>query len=108
MLKVTHTPTMQARIIEASGDVTKMDPTLEALMFSIYAVAIMSMDDSECQTSFGSSKEGLTAKYHFGCQQALLNAGLLRSNKRDSLVAYYLYLVRLTIPTAMQNSLNNV
>ncbi|KAH8204415.1 hypothetical protein TruAng_001466 [Truncatella angustata] len=36
ILKVTHSPTLQARIIDALGDITAIDSALEALMFSIY------------------------------------------------------------------------
>ncbi|KAF3932235.1 hypothetical protein ABW20_dc0110701 [Dactylellina cionopaga] len=40
LLKVTHMPTLQKLIIDAAGDVKNIKPTLEALIFSIYCVAI--------------------------------------------------------------------
>ena len=95
LLKVTHTPSLQGRIIEAASNVTSISPTLEALMFSIYCMSIQSLIVEDCQTIFGSSKEDLLMRYQFGCQQALLNCGFLRSSDRDCLTALYLYLVGL-------------
>ena len=93
LLKVTHTPTLQGRIIEAAGSVKTIEPTLEALMFSIYCTSIVSLREEECQNMFGSSKDDLLTRYHFGCQQALLKSGFLRTSDRDCLTALYLYLV---------------
>lgn len=93
LLKVTHTPSLQGRIIEAASDLSNIDPTLEALMFSIYCMAILSLTMQECQSMFGSSKADLLARYQLGCQQALLNCGFLRSSDRNCLTALYLYLV---------------
>jgi hypothetical protein len=93
LLKVTHTPSLQGRIIEAAGNPSLVHPYLEALMFSIYCMSILSLAGDDCQAMFGSSKERLLADYQFACQQALWNCGLLRSNDRDCLTALYLYLV---------------
>ena len=96
LLKVTHRPTLQARIIDAAGDVAQMSPTLEVLMFSIYSVSITSLPEEECQTLFGSPRDDLLTNYQSACQQALLNCGVLRSDDRDCLTALYLYLVSLS------------
>ncbi|RLL93538.1 hypothetical protein CFD26_100310 [Aspergillus turcosus] len=93
LLKVTHTPTLQARIIDAAADVAKITPTLEALMFSIYCVAILSLAEDECRTMFGAPRDDLLKGYHFACQQALLNCEVLRTSDRDCLTALYLYLI---------------
>lgn len=95
LLKVTHTPSLQGCIIEAASNVTNISPTLEALMFSIYCMAVLSLVVDDCQAIFGSSKEDLLTRFQFGCQQALLNCGFLRSSDRDCLTALYLYLVSL-------------
>lgn len=95
LLKVTHTPSLQARIIEAASDAKNIHRNLEALMFSIYCMSILSLIGKECQTMFGAPKEDLLMRYQFGCQQALFNCGFLRSSDRDCLTALYLYLVNL-------------
>ena len=93
LLKVTHAPSLQGRIVEAAGNVSSIGSNLEALMFSIYCMSVLSLSVNDCQAMFGSSKVDLSTKYQFGCQQALLNCGFLRRSDRDCLTALYLYLV---------------
>ncbi|KAJ4022987.1 hypothetical protein NW752_003443 [Fusarium irregulare] len=93
LLKVTHTPTLQASIVEAASNLKDISPTLEALMFSIYCMAVLSLSCEECESIFKTSKNELTTRYHFGCQQALLNCNFLRTGSRDCLTALFLYLV---------------
>lgn len=93
LLKVTHTPTFQTRIINAAGDLRNVSPTLEALMFSIYCAAILSLAEEECRNLFGSVRDELLRRYQLGCQQALLRCGVLRTSDRECLTALYLYLV---------------
>ena len=95
LLKVTHTATLQARIIDAASDLSNISSALEALMFSIYCVSVLSLVEDQCQTLLGSSKKDLLTSYQFGCQQALMNCGVLRTGDRDCLTALYLYLVSL-------------
>jgi hypothetical protein len=96
LLKVTHTPSLQGRVIEAASNVINISPPLEALMFSIYCMATLSLAIDDCQTIFHSPQEDLLTRFQFGCQQALLNCGFLRSGDRDCLTALYLYLVSLS------------
>lgn len=93
LLKVTHTPTLQPRIIEAANNIGLVDPILEALMFGIYSMATLSLASEECEVKFGMTREHLLTKYQFGCQQALLNCNFLRTTERDCLTALYFYLV---------------
>lgn len=93
LLKVTHTPSLQGRIIDAAGNVAGIDPVFEALIFGIYCTAVLSLSAYDCQTLFGSPKQDLLAKFQFGCQQALWNCGFLRTSDRDALTALYLCLV---------------
>ena len=95
LLKLVHAPTLQTRIIDAVGNMTSIDRTLEALMFSIYCVTVVSLDDDDCGTLFSSPRAELLASYRPACQQALANATVLRSNERECLTALFLYLVRL-------------
>lgn len=93
LLKVTHMPSMQGRIIEAASNLSNIDPPLEALMFSIYCMAVLSIPENDCLANFGATKEDLMIRYQFGCQQALLNCGFLRTSDRECLTALFFYLV---------------
>nr|KAK5447693.1 hypothetical protein LTR18_003274 [Exophiala xenobiotica] len=95
LLKITHTPTLQTRIIDAASDVTSINPALEALMFGIYCTAVLSLVEDECCTLFASPKEDLLQSYQFGCEQALLKCEVLRTDDRNCLTALYLYLLSL-------------
>ncbi|RSL88575.1 hypothetical protein CEP51_001671 [Fusarium floridanum] len=92
LLKVTHTPSLQGRIIEAASNLKNVNPTMEALMFGIYCMAILSLAPEDCQSHFHLSKPDLLTKFQFGCQQALLNSAFLRTEDRDCLTALFLYL----------------
>ncbi|KAI0144422.1 hypothetical protein GGR57DRAFT_494983 [Xylariaceae sp. FL1272] len=93
LLKVTHSPSLQSRIIEATGKIGNIDSPLEALMFSIYCVALLSLPTNECEAMFGATKQELLAKNHLACQEALINSGYMRTTDRDCLTALYLYLI---------------
>jgi hypothetical protein len=94
LLKVTHTPTLQPRIIDAAGDVANIDPPLEALMFSIYCVSIFSLDETECQKTFSEARGELLSRYQLGAREALLKCAFLRTDNRECLTALHFYLVR--------------
>ena len=96
LFRVVHIPTMQGRIIEAASDMKSINPGLEALMFSIYSSAVLSLSADDCLALFGSPKNDLVTKFQFACQQALLNCGFLRCSDRQCLTALYLYLVILS------------
>ncbi|KAB8251457.1 hypothetical protein BDV35DRAFT_314459 [Aspergillus flavus] len=93
LLKVTHIPTLQPRIIDAAGDVANISPTLDALMFSIYCVSILSLGEDECHAILRTPREHLLKRYQFACQQALLKCGILCTGSVECLTALYLYLV---------------
>jgi len=97
LLKVTHNSALQARIIEAVSKLTDLgnviEPPLEALMFSIYCTAVSSLEDEDCRELFDKPRKELLRKYHLACQEALLNAGYMRTGDRDCLTAFFFYLV---------------
>ncbi|KAF2135709.1 uncharacterized protein K452DRAFT_165518 [Aplosporella prunicola CBS 121167] len=108
LLKVTHTPTLQPLIINAASNVADISPTMEAVMLSIYCVAILSLKEDKCQILFGSAREDLLTCYQSGCRQALQNCRVLRTGDRDCLTALYLYLISVrpdTDPRALSSTL---
>lgn len=93
LLNVTHSPSLQIQFIDAASDLACTNVTLQALMFSIYCVAVHSLDEEGCYRAFGVSRTNLLTKYQHACQQALQQASFLRSSDRDCLTALFLYLV---------------
>ena len=93
LLKLSHTSSLQKLIISAGAKPANIPKPLEALMFAIYFSAVTSMTADEVQTEFGEDRTILLAKYHSATQQALVNAGFMRSNEIMTLQAFLLYLV---------------
>jgi hypothetical protein len=93
LLKITHSPTLQQRLVEAATDIGKIKPEFEALIFGIYCAALMSISEEECLNAFGEKREKLESQYQACCQHALLKAGFLRTFDREVLVAFFLFLV---------------
>ncbi|CAJ2511438.1 Uu.00g070630.m01.CDS01 [Anthostomella pinea] len=110
LLKVTHAPSLQGRIIEAIGNLGNVSPTLEALMFGIYCVSIITLSADDCRAMFGSPKEELLTSYQTACQQALVNCKFLQTNDRDCLTALFLYMISVspsTDPMTLSSMLGN-
>ena len=59
LLKVTHTPTLQPRIIDAIGDLSSVGPALNCLLYGIYCIAVLTLQAGECGALFGASKDDL-------------------------------------------------
>ncbi len=96
LTKIFHAPTIQLRILEASADLENIPKGLEALMFGIYATAVMSMGHSEWDVNFGEMGEArqiALTRYRKAAKLALSRAGLLRSSDMTILQAFVLYLV---------------
>lgn len=93
LLKVTHTPTLQSRIVDAFADLSALEPSLEALLFSIYCTSVLSLTDEQCRAIFGSPRHEVLSGYQFACRQALVNCNALGSSDHDCLTAMFLYLV---------------
>lgn len=93
VLKLTHTPTLQVRIIEASASLDKVSRSLEALLFTIYLMAITSMSEEEVLAMFNEKRAILLSKYQQAAQQALVNAEFMRTPDLTLLQAYLLYCV---------------
>ncbi|KAL7789539.1 fungal-specific transcription factor domain-containing protein [Trichoderma ceciliae] len=93
LLKITHVPSIQSKIIEATSRLHEAPKNIEALMFAIYVIAINSIEDTEVQRIFGETKQELLGRYFPALQQALVNASFMRIPDPLTLQAYLLYLM---------------
>jgi hypothetical protein len=91
--KVIHAPTVQYQILEATGNLTNISKGVESLMFAIYAAAVNSVDDTECESILGESKSRVLPRYFMATQHALIRAGFLYSSDLVVLQAFTLFLV---------------
>jgi hypothetical protein len=91
--KVIHAPTVQHQILEASANLEKVSRSMESLMFAIYATSVNSMDNRECETMLGESKQILLTRFVKAAERALIRACFLKSTELVVLQALTLFLV---------------
>ncbi|KAJ5233864.1 uncharacterized protein N7469_005630 [Penicillium citrinum] len=92
-----HMPTVTKMIRELRGDMTRLTPVNEALVFSIYYAAVTSMEDDEISINFGCTKQELNMKYRLGLEHALAKADFLNTSDLVLVQAFanFLALLRL-------------
>ncbi|OJJ99943.1 hypothetical protein ASPACDRAFT_43581 [Aspergillus aculeatus ATCC 16872] len=93
LIKILHGPTVQQQMIDAIGDLSAVPKELEALMFCIYCIGLISMAPHDVQKAFGDSKAVLLSRFRRGARLALSNAGILRTSDVVVLQAFLLYLL---------------
>jgi hypothetical protein len=93
LTKLFHAPTVQQTILDASADLENVPRATEALMFSIYSSAVVSMTEADCQSKIGEARGTLLARFQTGAMQALRRAELLKTSDLVVLQAFILYLV---------------
>ncbi|THC90388.1 hypothetical protein EYZ11_010151 [Aspergillus tanneri] len=104
LIKVLHAPVVQQQILEAAGDLHAVSKEMEALMFSIYCISVISLGEDEVKRSFGESRATLISRYKRSAETALRNAGLLKTSNMVVLQSFLLYLVtQLSLRTFMRN-----
>ena len=96
--KLVHAPTMQLQIINANKDPDAISPPMAALLFAIYAAAIMSMKEAECLSDMGESRRPLWEKFISAAQKAFVAADLMKSRSLTLLQAFAIYLVSSSSP----------
>jgi hypothetical protein len=91
--KVIYAPHVQDLVVEASRDLSTVPYESVALLFAIYAAAVMSCKDEECQSKIGESKKALHDRYLAATQQALTATGFINSVSLVALQAFAIFLV---------------
>lgn len=96
LLRLTHAPSFQARIVQAVSNLAAVEPEFEAFMFSVYCIALTTIDDAETVTMFGQLRDDMLRTYRFACQQALFKCNFMRTRSMDCLTALFIYVVRMS------------
>ena len=92
LVKVIHAPTLQQAMLEATEDLDNVPKAMEPLMFAIYACAVVSMGNAECEKILGEARADVLPRYQSAARQALIGAGLLKSSNIMVLQAFVLFL----------------
>ncbi|KAF7533875.1 hypothetical protein G7054_g6689 [Neopestalotiopsis clavispora] len=95
LTKVIHVPTVQPLVVEAATNQTNLPKNVEALLFSIYTLAAVSMTDTECIGVLGLTKDDALARFSKGARVAFMRIGIL--HKYDMVVLQALVLYQLSL-----------
>jgi len=102
LVKIFHAPTVQQIIIDASADLDNVPKHIEALMFTMYLLAVTSMQPEDCERLLSEPRDKLLTRFSHAAQQALINARFMKSLNLITLQAYTLYAVSVTFITCCQ------
>lgn len=94
LTKVIHVPSMQPLVVDAATG-KQMPKNVEALLFSIYLMATVSMSDEECLVRLGCPKKEAVGRFSKGVRLTLMRVGILKSHDIFVLQALVLFMVRL-------------
>jgi hypothetical protein len=93
LVKLVHVPTLQNAIQEATCNLEKIPRSLEALLFAIYSVAVMSLEDHDCEQRFGESRQTLLPRYIKATKVTLSRANLMGTANFVVLQAFIFHLL---------------
>lgn len=93
LVTVIHKPIAKRRMAEAAQRCDTLDKNSEALVFSIYLAAVVSMSSEECLNTLGESRDAAVKRYRFAVEQALAKANLLNTQSLVLLQAAVLFLI---------------
>ncbi|KAK3984580.1 fungal-specific transcription factor domain-containing protein [Cladorrhinum sp. PSN332] len=92
--RIVHVPSTARMVEGVSRQPETSSKANECLLFAIYHFAVYSISDEECVEKFGTqhSRTALLRRYHYGTQQALVNASFLKTTDMTVLQALLLFL----------------
>lgn len=93
VVRILHRPTARMILMNAASNLDRVSKPNEALLFSIYFGAVVSLTPEQCQQLLDEPKEALLKKYRFATEQALARANFLNSNSLICLQAFCFFLI---------------
>ncbi|KAF2197055.1 hypothetical protein GQ43DRAFT_425355 [Delitschia confertaspora ATCC 74209] len=93
LIKVVHVPTLAPAIQKAASSLGAVPPSFEALMFSIYSVAVMSLNENECRQRLCESRKTLLSRYMTATKAGLSRVRFMGTTSLVVLQALLLYLL---------------
>ncbi|KAI0407362.1 fungal-specific transcription factor domain-containing protein [Xylaria palmicola] len=96
LTKIIHVPSVQPKLVEATTNPGSIPKNVEALLFSIYIMAVTALNDKECRQQLGCPKEEAYQRFSAGCRIALQHIGILHTYDLVVLQALVLYFFSLS------------
>ncbi|KAJ5587701.1 uncharacterized protein N7459_003466 [Penicillium hispanicum] len=95
LVRIFHMPTLINTFWDAIASLDTVDRDTEALLFSIYYSAVISMEPQQCESLLGISQAAALKHYQFATQQAIARADVLNTQSMVLLQAVVLFLTAL-------------
>ncbi|KAL2417642.1 Bikaverin cluster transcription factor bik5 [Exophiala dermatitidis] len=93
VVRIVHRPTARTMLMNAATHLGSLSKPAEALLFSIYFGAVVSLSDEQCRQLLDEDKDTLIKKYRFATEQALARADFLNSSSLMCLQAFAFFLL---------------
>ncbi|KAJ5586917.1 uncharacterized protein N7459_002682 [Penicillium hispanicum] len=93
LVTILHRPSARNLLIEAAQRPEYLDKNSEALVFTIYLSAVVSLKPDECLSQLGEDRATAVKRYRFYVEQALARANLLNTQSLVLLQAAVLFLI---------------
>jgi hypothetical protein len=94
LTKIIHVPTIQPYLVDATSGSHSLPKTMEALLFSIYTMAVVSLTEEECLDILGYPAKEAFRRFSAGVRMSLINMSFLKAHDLTTLQALVLHLVR--------------
>lgn len=93
VVRILHRPTARTILMTAAASLDRVSKPAEALLFSIYNGAVVSLSPEQCRQLLDEDKDILLKKYRFATEQALARADFMNSSSLMCLQALVLFLI---------------
>lgn len=110
LVKIIHVPTFDSAIKRAIQNLDHIPRGFEALMFAIYSVAVLSMQDAQCEQIVGQSRQKALHAFIAATRSALSRAKFMTTTSLVVLQALFLhvYSIRNNCEARLVFTLNGV
>ncbi|KAK5630323.1 hypothetical protein RRF57_006038 [Xylaria bambusicola] len=95
LTKIIHVPTVQSIVMNAADDIKQVPLSQQALLFSIYTMAIVSLSSQEVVQILSMTREEALTRFIRGTKLALTRANFMRNYNMTILQALALYMLSL-------------
>ncbi|KAI8947562.1 fungal-specific transcription factor domain-containing protein [Xylaria longipes] len=93
LTKVIHVPSLQSYVMDAATDINKVPLAYQALLFSIYIMAVVSLTGQETLQLLGMTRDEALNRFTRGAKLALTRANFLKNYNMTILQALVLYML---------------
>lgn len=91
--KLVHVPSFQLVIERATANIEHIPAGIEAFMFAIYSLAVLSLTEDECKSDLEESRAILLPRYIAATKAALSRANFMSSTSSIVLQAFVLHII---------------